>query len=449
MATTIVYAGTADDTAGGGHATYASVVATYVTADGKLWTGQLLDTGTYYIDQAFLAFDTSSIPDSDIVSAVLLELWGNINLSTTDFIVEVAAYDWSTTVTTADFRTAAQLSALTVLATYDTAGFSTGAYKSFTSTGSFAAAINLTGETRLIVFSAENRTASAPPNYEEVVWTSADAGGTTNDPKLTVTHAAAAPTGTGAITGQAPTVSGSGSLTITGTGAIVVPSGAVVGAGTERFTATGAITVPSGAVVGSGSLTITATGAIAVPAPTVVGAGAESITGTGAIAGQAPTVTGSGSAGSTPTGTGSLVGQAPVVVGSGTLTITGTGAITVPSGAVVGSGSERITGTGAVTVPAPAVSGAGSLSIPGTGAIVAQPPALAAVGTLTITGSGAVIVPGPVVVGVGTGGVDGITWGNAVLSDRATASVSLSATLVGRGSVGDSGVGSVTLREDP
>ncbi len=339
MATTIVYAGTADDTAGGGHATYASVVATYVTNDGKLWTGQLLDSGTYYIDQSFLAFDASSIADTDTVSDVLLELWGNTNLSTTDFTVEVAAYDWGTSVTTGDFRTAAQLSALTVLATYATSGFSTGAYKAFTSTGSFPAAISLTGETRLVAFSAENRTGSAPADYEEVVWTSANAVGTTNDPKLTITHAAGTTTGTGAISVPAPTVSGTGTVTITGTGAIAVPAPTVAGSGTETFTATGAISVPAPTVAGSGTETFTATGTITAPAPTVSGTGTETFTATGAI--------------TVPAGT---------VSGTGTETFTATGAISVASAVVSGTGVLTITATGAISVSPPTVSGSGTSS---------------------------------------------------------------------------------------
>lgn len=161
--------------------------------------------------------------------------------------------------------------------------------------------------------------------------------------RVTVDYTAPAPSGTGAATVPAATVSGSGEVILTGSGAVTAASATVSGSGAETFTATGAVSIAAATVSGTGNHGAAAepsgTGAISVPSATVAGSGALSFTGTGAI--TAPTATVAGSGAETFTGSGAVTGQAITVAGSGThsVAITGTGAITVPTITVAGTGT--------------------------------------------------------------------------------------------------------------
>lgn len=164
------------------------------------------------------------------------------------------------------------------------------------------------------------------------------------------------PTGTGAITAPAPTVSGTGAETFTATGAVSVPAPTVAGSGAETFTATGAVTVPAATVAGSGDHTeeageeTTGTGAISAPAATVSGVGELVLTATGEVSAPAPTVVGSGA--ETFTATGAISAAAPTVSGTGSHleNVTGTGAISVPAPSVSGEGTSETIGTATATV---------------------------------------------------------------------------------------------------
>jgi len=139
--------------------------------------------------QFFMDFDTSSIPDTDEISAVTLSLRGEVDQSATDFVSEVYVFDWDTTVTTADWRTPTQIGSLTRVATHNSSGFS-GAYLAFTSDAAFLTAINKTGSTRLMVTSDRFRASTEPTALEYIVWASGNAS--TREPKLVVEHAAGA-----------------------------------------------------------------------------------------------------------------------------------------------------------------------------------------------------------------------------------------------------------------
>lgn len=68
------------------------------TADGVDASSTTLRVGqsTYIrVDRGFILFDTSSIADAEVVSAVTLTLTANYNLSTTDFDVQIVKQDWS------------------------------------------------------------------------------------------------------------------------------------------------------------------------------------------------------------------------------------------------------------------------------------------------------------------------------------------------------------------
>lgn len=169
-----------------------------------------------------------------------------------------------------------------------------------------------------------------------------------------------------------------------GTGAITVPAATVSGTGSEVFTASGAVSSSAPLVSGSGGQEFTATGAVSVPAPTVSGAGAQEFTATGAVTIPAPTVAGTGdhteSGPPNPAGTGAITVPAVSVSGAGELALIATGAIALPAGTVSGSGLETLTGTGTIFAPAPTASGAGAVSPVGTGAITVPAPSVAGSG---------------------------------------------------------------------
>lgn len=194
---TTVYA-----TAPGGTGCDDSINATYATARtgsgvtplNDHYVGQL--TG-YQCIEFFSIFDTSGIDDGDTVSAVVATYDGLENQSATDFTVRLGAssYNGGAVVDT-DFVSGASLGAITVLATFATTGYSATA-NAFTDSGAFAAAINKTGNTSLIGWSSRHEAGNVPTGNEYVGFTDADAAGTTTDPKLDITHAAAGGGATG------------------------------------------------------------------------------------------------------------------------------------------------------------------------------------------------------------------------------------------------------------
>ena len=198
---TTVFAGTSD-----GFLNSSDLVINYsaARAGNNLSTGlgfdlqidQFNNASSIFIRQSYMEFDTSAITDSDIVTDVLLDMWLTTDNSAQDFTVEAREYDWGGgTLTTADWVPGNSLAGLTLMASIATSGIgATGAYKTFTSTGSFISATNLkTGTVFLNLSSSRFRTANAPVSgtQEGVNFQDADNSGTTQDPKLTITHAAA------------------------------------------------------------------------------------------------------------------------------------------------------------------------------------------------------------------------------------------------------------------
>ena len=147
-------------------------------------------TTVYNCYEGFVIFDTSSIPDTDDVSAVVASLDGTSDTSTTDFIAGLAAsaYDGGAVVS-GDWVSGAAIPT-PELATWNSSGYSAN-YNAFTETADFKTAINKTGNTSLILYSQRHRDATTPTGAEHVIFTDADAAGTTTDPKLDITHAAA------------------------------------------------------------------------------------------------------------------------------------------------------------------------------------------------------------------------------------------------------------------
>lgn len=156
--------------------------ATTVDTTGDIYVG--MQVGAAY--EGFLTFDTSSVDDGAVITSATLSLYGMNDSSTTDFTLEARIYDWLTSLGTDDFRTRAELGTLTLVASMSTASWVATGYNVLTSDAAFLAGINKTGSTRLVLCSSRHRTSETPSGTEFVGMNSADASGTSQDPKLVI-----------------------------------------------------------------------------------------------------------------------------------------------------------------------------------------------------------------------------------------------------------------------
>lgn len=148
-------------------------------------------------------FDTSAIPDTDVISAAILSLFGDstTHLNQSGNTIALNVYDFNpadpATYATADFD---QFGTTEFSTEIVWASWSTSAYNDFTLNASGIANISKTGNS---VFGAREANFDAPniqPTWstekvDEFGSRFHTAAGTTNDPKLVVTHAAAAASG--------------------------------------------------------------------------------------------------------------------------------------------------------------------------------------------------------------------------------------------------------------
>jgi hypothetical protein len=175
---------------GVGSGTYATAYGSGESTSSSLFTGQLYAGAVYYLDQTFLEFDTSGIGAGQVVTGVTLSLYGvqNDDIGTA-FVLQARTYDFGASVTTADWRTPSQFSALTLLASLSVpTGYGNAAYYDFTSETAFLAAVNMAGMTRIVLESSRYAAATAPTGVERHLW---EAIGVANKaPKLVVTYTA-------------------------------------------------------------------------------------------------------------------------------------------------------------------------------------------------------------------------------------------------------------------
>ena len=198
MATTTVYAGTNDGYLTSVHATYATArsggTLSVTNAGVDLWIDQY-NGSPYELYCAYLEFDTSGIPDTDVVSAARLYLYPETTFGPifgSPGALEAYAYDWGGgTLTTADWVAGASVSGLTKLASIAAGSFTAGAYRQLTSEAAFAAAINKTGTTYLYVTFADFRLGTVPTTEDGYGMYTANKQGT-YAPKLEIDHAPAA-----------------------------------------------------------------------------------------------------------------------------------------------------------------------------------------------------------------------------------------------------------------
>ena len=159
----------------------------------------------YSTEQAFFGFDLTAPTTGDAptggatITGVTLTL--NLNShGSTEHPVEVYAYDWSTAVEAADWRTVAQLATLysnALVASYTIPsgwGGAEGAHD-FTSSGAAAnSAVTsaIGGTLRLLITSSGLRNGSTPTDRGYASWVSADSTTQADRPLLTITYTAPA-----------------------------------------------------------------------------------------------------------------------------------------------------------------------------------------------------------------------------------------------------------------
>jgi len=170
-------------------------------------------TSGYYAYEAFLDFDTSSIPDDATITSVTMYVCDyNGGISQYDTL-EVRARDWGSSLTTGDWVAGADFGALTLLASrtgtwsYNVNG------TALTSEAAFLSAINKSGRTLLVCASAQINSASTPSYNSIMGFPMSEHSTASRRPRLAVEWDEAPPsvTGTGGVTlGAAKIPTGAG-----------------------------------------------------------------------------------------------------------------------------------------------------------------------------------------------------------------------------------------------
>lgn len=206
MATITIYGNTSDGMILSQNVTY-SVARTggdktvYTTSN--LQVGQNFVASSYYeIHEFFTEYDTSAIAGMTVTAA--LERLTLLNdYSTTDFVDEVRAYNWGGSLTTADWIAGENLGNYPQIIEKNTNTITSGAndfvIDEFLS--NFITQINSLGKASFVHSSRNHRNNAAPTGIQSVVWRSADAAGTTNDPRLIIEYETAATELSGTLTG--------------------------------------------------------------------------------------------------------------------------------------------------------------------------------------------------------------------------------------------------------
>jgi hypothetical protein len=152
--------------------------------------GQHRQSGTPYYNcyEAFIGFDTSSIPDGATITGATLSIAFTTNETAQDFTIRCFAKDWGATVDTGDFTAGASLpaaGAATLLATLGTGGVVINNYYDMASESGITTAISKTGNTLFCLYSDRQQLNHSPQlgTMERVLVDIA-----TKVPKLTVSY---------------------------------------------------------------------------------------------------------------------------------------------------------------------------------------------------------------------------------------------------------------------
>ena len=187
MSTFVIYSDTADGYLASTDSTFSAARAgtgASLTADSTSSSANVGMTysKSYYVYEAALSFDTSVVTGTP--SSAVLSLYVALDNSTQDFTANARAVDWGASLTTGNWIAGGSLSGNPLRATRSTAGLTNGAYNDFTQDASFPG--NLASPVRLWLSSDRQESNTAPTGSEYINFATADASGTTQDPKLTI-----------------------------------------------------------------------------------------------------------------------------------------------------------------------------------------------------------------------------------------------------------------------
>lgn len=197
MAVTTVFAGAADGDIKSEGASYIAAVGgagTFVAPAGaatELWEGQLF-FADYECYLSYVDFSLAAITPGSVVSAAVMQTWLITDNSAVDFNCIALGFDWGTAVVgdNTDWLVPGEQTG-TWWTTIPSAGIgATGAYKSWSSTTDITALLTaLAGNEVNFCLSTDLMQAGITPvGAQYVVWSSTNVAGTTQDPKITITH---------------------------------------------------------------------------------------------------------------------------------------------------------------------------------------------------------------------------------------------------------------------
>lgn len=156
--------------------------------------GRLNATPVYEVYRSFHHFDTSAIPDGDTISGATIDLYDVASSSGSDDIgVQAATTASNTTLAVGDYD-AMTIDTPTEFATRVTS-FTGSAYNSWTLNANGIAHISKTGVDKFVFRMARDIDNTTPPDTPRQYrgFSSADQAGTTQDPRLVITHAPSVP----------------------------------------------------------------------------------------------------------------------------------------------------------------------------------------------------------------------------------------------------------------
>lgn len=192
MTTTICYGDVADGFLENFSSTYTAArdgtgVYSYVdTTDTVVRWGEKFSTPNYFCCEAFLSW-AYTVPANEVVTAAYVRVRASSALNTgVTRTLEIREYDWGATMTTADWRTAAQFSALPQVANIDSGQNAGNLYMSAGST-TLVNRLASASPLRVVCTSDRQRSSTVPSVDEEAYFSSADASGTGDDPALIFT----------------------------------------------------------------------------------------------------------------------------------------------------------------------------------------------------------------------------------------------------------------------
>jgi hypothetical protein len=195
MASLTVYSGNTDARVRSSSNVYATARGgANLMTDANGYFGQDLDTGTYYLGHAMLAFDCpgAGLPAGALITAATLTLKQAVTVGhAQDFTVQARAKDWGASVGTEDWVAGADMGALTLLATLDTANAPTAntAY-AMTSLDALLAAISTTAVTRILLTSDRFVAGTTPSTHEFMMILLGGDATQANRPKLDLVYTA-------------------------------------------------------------------------------------------------------------------------------------------------------------------------------------------------------------------------------------------------------------------